>query len=43
MKAKVKFLKDHYVYKAGEEELLADCTAKKLVDAGVATLVKAKK
>jgi hypothetical protein len=43
MKAKVKFKADHYIYKAGDEVLLADSTAKTLVESGVATLVKKKK
>ena len=43
MKAKIKFKKDHYTYKAGDEELLADSTAKTLVESGVATLVIKKK
>lgn len=42
MKAKVKFKVDHYIYKAGEEVLLADSSAKALVDAKVATLVTKK-
>ena len=43
MKTNVKFKVDHYVYKAGDEVLLADCTAKALVESGVATLVITKK
>lgn len=51
MKAKVKFKVDHYgpneqgkfVFKAGDEILLADSTAKALVESGVATLVTSKK
>lgn len=43
MKARVKFKVDHYVYKADDTELLADSTAKALVDAKVATLVTGKK
>lgn len=43
MKAKVKFKVDHYTYKKDDTELLADATARTLVESGIATLVVSKK